>query len=45
MTHVVITIRQDGEDTPFLRSKDYGSEEEFRADADEIMDYITSHII
>ena len=45
MTHVVITIRQDGEDTPFVRSKDYDSKAAVCADAPRIMEYITEHVI
>lgn len=44
MTHVTITIRQDGEDTPFVRSKDYTDKAEVCADAPTIMEYITEHI-
>lgn len=44
MTHVVITILQDGEDVPYCRSKEYADKAEVCEDAPKIMEYITEHI-
>lgn len=45
MTHVVITIRKDGEeDAPAIRSKDYKDKAEVCADVENIMKFITNYI-
>ena len=45
MTHVVITVRKDGEeDAPAIRSKDYKDKAEVCADVEEIMKFITNYI-
>ena len=45
MTHVVITVRNDGEeDAPAIRSKDYNGKADACADAEGIMRFITDHI-
>ena len=45
MTHVVITIRKDGEeDAPAIRAKDYKDKAEVCADVEEIMKFITNYI-
>lgn len=45
MTHVVITVRKDGEeDAPAVRSKDYKDKAEVCADVEDIMKFITNYI-
>lgn len=45
MTHVVITVRKDGEeDAPAIRSKEYKDKAEVCADAEGIMKFITKYI-
>lgn len=45
MTHVVITVRKDGEeDAPAIRSKDYKDKSEVCADVEDIMKFITKYI-
>lgn len=44
MTHVVITIRREDDDTPAIRSKDYKDKAEACADVGGIMEFIGSHI-
>jgi hypothetical protein len=45
MTHVVITVRNDGEeDAPAIRSKDYKDKADACADVEDIMKFIGSHI-
>ena len=45
MTHVVITVRKDGEeDAPAIRSKDYKGKAEVCADVEDIMKFITNYI-
>lgn len=44
MTHVTITIWQEGEDVPFCRSKDYDDKADVCSDAPKIMEYITEHV-
>jgi hypothetical protein len=44
MTHVVITILQEGEDVPYCRSKGYADKAEVCEDAPKIMEYITDHV-
>lgn len=45
MTHVVITVRKDGdEDAPAIRSKDYNDKAEVCADVESIMKFITNYI-
>lgn len=45
MTHVVITVRKDGEeDAPAVRSKDYKDKADVCADVEDIMKFITNFI-
>lgn len=45
MTHVVITVRKDGdEDAPSIRAKDYKDKAEACADVENIMRFITKYI-
>lgn len=45
MTHVVITVRNDGEeDAPAVRSKDYKGKADACADVENIMRFITKYI-
>lgn len=45
MTHVVITVRKDGdEDSPAIRSKDYKDKADACADVENIMRFITKYI-
>lgn len=45
MTHVTITIRQDGnDDCPAIRKKDYPDKAAACADVQGIMEFISNHI-
>lgn len=44
MTHVTITIWQEGEEVPYCRSKDYSDNAAVCADSPKIMEYITEHV-
>jgi hypothetical protein len=44
MTHVVITIRREDDETPAIRSKDYKDKADVCADVENIMRFIGSHI-
>jgi hypothetical protein len=45
MTHVVITVRKDGEeDAPAIRSRDYKDKADACADVEDIMKFITNYI-
>lgn len=45
MTHVVITVRKDGEEeAPAIRSKDYKDKSDACADVENIMRFITKYI-
>ena len=44
MTHVVITIRREDDETPSIRSKDYKDKADACADVENIMRFITKYI-
>ena len=45
MTRVTITILQEGEDVSYCKSVEYADKASVCADAPNIMEYITEHVI